>query len=350
MSHHVKYSVLASLLATTPHAQSSSNSGSQTLTCDDLSGGLAYYASVTHNTTAIKFAYLGANDGVTISRDDTATWKISSRIGPAYDSDGVMSSENQTQTVLWLDTEDTDMERLGDHIGLCHNYIPLQDHRTGNMTWSREVLERSQQDNGDCKTMLGEDCVAALERWYAGQGLSVWSTDRYPACTAIQNTMPPECEGMLTEPVTMDALALNTSAEDRVWRWDRGVNVTSYPEGATVPTCGDRNLSRSWGDRIYSTTEYDLALNFPIVDIMMFYPTVPVTRDVSTRSIYTEVICLKPENIQGNSRAPRTAKDVLDKNYGPQDDESSAERAFGWGSRPALAPVVSMVVVVWLGV
>ncbi|USP82131.1 hypothetical protein yc1106_09405 [Curvularia clavata] len=199
MSLPIAYSVLASLLATS-HAQSSSDSGSQSLTCDDLSGGLAYNASVTHNTTAVNFAYLGNDD---------------------------------------------DMGRLGDHIGLCHNYVPLQDHRSGNLTWSREVLERSQQDNGEFKTMLGEECVAALERWYTGQGPSVWSTDRYPACTVIQNTVPPECEGMLSEPFTMDALALDTFAEDCIWRWDRGVNATSYPHGATVPTCGDRNLSSS---------------------------------------------------------------------------------------------------------
>ena len=199
----VKYSVLACVLATTFLAQSSPYSDSQSLTCNDLSEGLAYNASVTLNTTALNFGYLGANDGVIIREEDSAIWQISSYVGPRYDGDAEVYSENETQAVLWLDTEDTSMERLGDHIGLCHNYVPLQNRTTGNLTWSREVLERAQADNGDCKTMLGEECVAALENWYSGQGLGVWGTERDPACNIMKNTIPSECEGMLSEAVTM---------------------------------------------------------------------------------------------------------------------------------------------------
>jgi hypothetical protein len=89
---------------------------------------------------------------------------------------------------------------------------------------------------------------------------------------------------------------------------------------------------------------------------MLFYPTVPVTRERLTNSVYTKVVCLKPENVQEGSRALRTAKEVLDENYGVQDDEpsseddeSSAERAFRWGGKAALASVVGMVVGFWLG-
>jgi uncharacterized protein YheU (UPF0270 family) len=171
------------------------------LTCDDLSKGLAYNASVTYNTSALNFQYLGANDALFISEDDTATWQISSYLGPAHPGDGINHSENDTQAVLWLDTQDTDMEYRGNRIGLCHSYVPLQN-KTGNLTWSREVLERAQDDNGDCKTMLGEECVTALERWYSGQGSAVWGNDK-KRCNVMKNTIPSECKGMLSEPVTL---------------------------------------------------------------------------------------------------------------------------------------------------
>ena len=66
----IRYSVLACVLATTSLAQSSPYSDSQSLTCDDLSEGLAYNASVTLNTTALNFGYLGDNDGVIIREED----------------------------------------------------------------------------------------------------------------------------------------------------------------------------------------------------------------------------------------------------------------------------------------
>ena len=81
----------------------------------------------------------------------------------------------------------------------------------------------------------------------------------------------------------------------------------------------------------------------------MFYPTVPLTKDWADWSTHTKVVCLKPENVQEGSRAPRTAKEVLDANFGPEDDESSADRGFRWSGKAALASVVGIVVGVWLG-
>jgi hypothetical protein len=92
-----------------------------------------------------------------------------------------------------------------------------------------------------------------------------------------------------------------------------------------------------------------VAFNFPIVDIMTFYPTVPLTSRFLGREGHAKVVCLKPENVQEGSRAPRTAKEVLDENYGPQDNESGAERASGRGGKAALASAAGIVVGVWLG-
>ncbi|RYN84597.1 hypothetical protein AA0117_g811 [Alternaria alternata] len=348
MSTLIKHSLLASVLATTSFAQNTSKPESQSLTCDDLSESLAYNASIIQNTTALNLVWLGDEERVAITEDDQTTWTISSYIGPGYNGGMAKYDENETQAVLWLDTGDSNMERLGDIIGLCHSFVPLQNRTTGDLTWSREVLERASEDDGDCKTMLGTECVEALESWYRRQGQAAWNDDQYPPCSAIQNTIPSECEGMLSEAVTMDVVRLNTSAEDRIWKWDQGINITSFSDDVTVPTCGDRNLSSSWGNRIYQTIDYDVALNFPIVDIMTFYPTVSSTRGGSSRETHAKVVCLKPENIQEGSRAPRSVKEVLDEYYGPHDDESGAERVLGRGGEAVLALASSIGVGLWL--
>jgi hypothetical protein len=203
MATLIKRSLLASILATTCFTQNTSESGSQSLTCDDVSESLAYNASVIQNTTALNIVWLGANERVMITEDDRTTWQISSYIGPGYNGGMAEYGENDTQAVLWLDTGDSNMERLGDLMGLCHNYVPLQNRTTGNLTWSREVLERAQDDDGDCRTMLGTECVEALQSWYQNQGQAIWTTDQSPACSSIEHALPSECEGMLSEAVTM---------------------------------------------------------------------------------------------------------------------------------------------------
>jgi hypothetical protein len=66
-------------------------------------------------------------------------------------------------------------------------------------------------------------------------------------------------------------------------------------------------------------------------------------------------VCLKPENVQQGSWAPRSTKEVFDKSFCSrderdlQDDESSAERAFVGGDKATLALTVGMVVRVLLG-
>lgn len=204
-----RHSVLASVLATIAYAQSSSGSDPESLTCDDLSDGLAYNASVTHNTTALTLTYLGSDSEPLIREDDGTNWQISSYIGP-YTGMGDEYGENDTQAVLWLDIGESDMERLGNRMGFCQNYVPLQNQTNGNLTWSREVLERAQDDDGDCKTMLGEECVQALQTWYSGQAFGLWSTQE---CSSIDHTIPSECEGMLTEAVTMSEFCICDNEE-----------------------------------------------------------------------------------------------------------------------------------------
>jgi hypothetical protein len=77
---------------------------------------------------------------------------------------------------------------------MCHQYIQAYDDRLGGFRWKKEVLERSLTDNGDCKTMLGNECVDALVRHYKRQALDQLSVG---GCDGTNYTAPPECGDML---------------------------------------------------------------------------------------------------------------------------------------------------------
>jgi hypothetical protein len=60
--------------------------------------------------------------------------------------------------------------------------------------------------------------------------------------------------------------------------------------------------------------DYDVALNFPVVDIMTFFPIVDNNNESRVQSpMVTQVrfACLRPE-VQEGSRQPKTAREVLD--------------------------------------
>jgi hypothetical protein len=147
--------------------------------------------------TALNLEFLGdpADRDVIIQEDSSRTWQISANLQPVL---GEQQSPNTTQTTLWLDTGSTDTTRLGQIMGMCHNVVPLQ--RGGNLTWSKEVLKRSLEDNGDCTTLVSEKCISALTQHYTTQA-NILRLDG-TGCTKTNNTVPRECDGMV-EPVSL---------------------------------------------------------------------------------------------------------------------------------------------------
>jgi hypothetical protein len=80
--------------------------------------------------------------------------------------------------------------------------------------------------------------------------------------------------------------------------------------------------------------DYDVALNFPVVDIMTFFPTVDKneSRVQSSMAAQARFVCLRPK-VQEGSRQPRTAREVLD-----EIDEGKS------GGKSGAAGLVAMVV------
>jgi hypothetical protein len=167
-----------------------------TPTCADLSENLAFNASSSRNMTGFQLHYLGGDPmEILIREDDSKTWTFSSYIHHA--GPGIMDP-NSTQATLWLDTGSTDRERLGETMGMCHSYMLVQ--LGGNITMSKDVLERSLEDEGDCKKMLGEECVQALEKHYRNQAGLAWSVGG--DCREMEDALPAECEGLVA-PITI---------------------------------------------------------------------------------------------------------------------------------------------------
>jgi hypothetical protein len=107
-------------------------------------------------------------------------------------------------------------------------------------------------------------------------------------------------------------------------------NLTSSRD-INTPTCEDLpiDLDQCYGTSIEYVVDYNVALNFPIVDIMTFFPTVDKnqSRVQSARVAEVRFMCLRPEVWEG-SRQARTAREVLEGMGGGGGGESGAGNLF----------------------
>jgi hypothetical protein len=87
-------------------------------------------------------------------------------------------------------------------------------------------------------------------------------------------------------------------------------------QNITTPTCDSEpvNLNQSYATSIQNTADYDIALNFPIMDIMTFFPIVDSqeSRVQGSRAAEIRMMCLRPDGAAEGSRQARTAREVLD--------------------------------------
>jgi hypothetical protein len=95
-----------------------------TPTCTDLAEHLAFNASSTRNMAGLQMVYLGSESDreIAIQEDSSTTGTVSSHIQPASLDN---TNPNGTQATIWLDTGDSDRERLGSRLGMCQNYMPV---------------------------------------------------------------------------------------------------------------------------------------------------------------------------------------------------------------------------------
>lgn len=76
-------------------------------------------------------------------------------------------------------------------MGMCEE--STWTHLLGEYKFSKEVLERSVNDNGDCKTMLGEECVEALRIHYTESATYGMTRGRCPSGLDWNTTVPRQC-------------------------------------------------------------------------------------------------------------------------------------------------------------
>lgn len=57
--------------------------------------------------------------------------------------------------------------------------------------------------------------------------------------------------------------------------------------------------------------DYDLATNFPLMDIMTFFPTEPMGRTYGTHMHRVQIVCLVPGQVAEGSRQKAKVEDVL---------------------------------------
>jgi hypothetical protein len=179
------WTAAAQLLILGSKAQNSSNSAA---TCSDIEEAVQFNASTTRQIPALQFQVLGDNEEYIIVNDSSRTWDLSLRVTKlprVNDSVPIDESRSVWQQTMFLDTKDSRMS----NIGSCHQ--PLQVAGFDNKyEWTRELLERSLEDNGDCTTLLSNECLEALKDT---NRIGTASMQKTGSCLQLNRTMPAEC-------------------------------------------------------------------------------------------------------------------------------------------------------------
>lgn len=133
------------------------------------------------NRTQEEQQYFSGRRGGLIT-SDSSSWYITARVNELGADNGALSE-------TWINTDNSNTT----DIGLCIDRTSPSS--LGTYAFSKEVLERSQNDNGDCKIMLGEDCVAALSNQYAQYATRAMLKGSCPSNR--NNTVPRECADLV---------------------------------------------------------------------------------------------------------------------------------------------------------
>jgi hypothetical protein len=123
--------------------------------------------------------------------DSQVTWELSLRVqemSPSNISSPPGATSPNFQQTMFLDTGNSNMT----DIGACHHTLQPAINGIG-YQWTKDVMQRSLEDKGDCSVLLGSKCIDALRTQFRDQA-SQWPL-RTGTCRGMNNSMPLECAG-----------------------------------------------------------------------------------------------------------------------------------------------------------
>ncbi|KAF2999376.1 hypothetical protein E8E13_006421 [Curvularia kusanoi] len=294
--------------------------------CSALSPSLAYNTSSTTTLPALAITWQGAtaDNNIRIVNVTDQQWQLSALVQPAYTSHTL----NRTQTVLWLDTGRSNLTRLGTTMRMCHNFVPLQV--AANVTWSYETLKKSVGDTGDCRALVSEACLDKLRAQYSGQA-GAQRGRKWNRCQKTNNTVPWECEGSgMVETISAPNPEFNSTLDSRFAYLQSPVRDVLNTTADDSLVCAGRNLSSSTA-LLGPTQDYDLGVNFPIMDIMTFFGTADYGRVQSTQAHRVQIACLVPGQVTEGSREKASVDSVLARYNSTGGNQTAGAQALGRG-------------------
>lgn len=223
--------------------------------------------------------------------------------------------------------------------------------------FSRDVIERSVNDKGDCKIMLGEDCVAGLKRHYLTMALNSTLRD-----CARNYTVPQECMGLIDGGTqwrggrvfptrTLDRIPIALSSYGRLNTIDLLLDDLLDKTELEFERCPEDsvafNSSMHGGSGwLYSSqSRYNYTVHFPRPYFFTFWPwqdRYSTAQDVGSDGVRVEILCLRSDDIEAASPVPLSAQELLNaegiKFIGNASNVSSESAGVDNGTDPVDSP------------
>jgi hypothetical protein len=161
---------------------------SRASSCNTINGFNNYNATHTYPIPAlyINGSRSGDPNYYKILEDLDSSWYITGRFAGA----SLVSNTHGIQ-YPWLNVGDSNTTNMG----MCMD--ATWAYSFGEYKFSKEVLKRSVNDDGDCKTMLGEECVSALESHYRREATETMTRGRCPEGFEWNITVPFQCASLI---------------------------------------------------------------------------------------------------------------------------------------------------------
>lgn len=162
-------------------------------TCDDIDRYLPLNASITRPFPALGIQGTnGSRPGIgnfEVVNDTSREWSVKLAVSTKPGETRISSPR------LFLETGNSSLTQMG----ACHQFIQPSERLEG-FRWPKSVLERSLKDTGDCKVMLGEECVAAIKQAYKRRAVANMVTGE---CSVKSQALPWPCAGPMPFPDCM---------------------------------------------------------------------------------------------------------------------------------------------------